>query len=125
MMKNGNVVAEVFKPILFRKSVIAVFVLYGLVTAADYTWDVSVTAGTQPGSGTWGTDSYWSLDGTTLVAWPGSGNSATFGGADGTYTITVSGTQSVDSMAFVNSGYTLDGGSVYLGASSLWGECYQ
>ncbi|MBN1576712.1 MAG: DUF2341 domain-containing protein, partial [Chitinispirillaceae bacterium] len=79
-----------------------------------YTWDNSTDGGIQTGSGTWGSDNYWTLssgDGTSLVAWPGQGSSATFAGADGTYTITVNTTQTVDSIAFVNSGYTLSGGT--------------
>ncbi|MBN2189140.1 MAG: DUF2341 domain-containing protein [Chitinispirillaceae bacterium] len=79
-----------------------------------YVWDNSTTAGYQPASGTWGTDSYWTPigeGGTILYAWPGAGNSAVFDGADGAYTVTISGTQSVDSIAFNYSGYTISGGT--------------
>lgn len=84
----------------------------------DYFWDVSADAGFQAGDGTWGTDDYWSTDGTTLVSWPGAGYSATFAGQDGTYTVTVSGTQNVDSIAILNSGYTLTGGTIHFGTKN-------
>lgn len=78
----------------------------------DYTWDTSSTPGIQAGNGTWGTDNYWTPEGegTILVAWPGAGRSATFAGSDGSYTITVNDTQRVDSIAFMNDGYTLNNG---------------
>ena len=44
---------------------------------ATVTWDTSTTAGFQSGNGTWGTDSFWSIDGTSLSPWV-SGNTATF-----------------------------------------------
>ncbi|MBN1760730.1 MAG: DUF2341 domain-containing protein, partial [Chitinispirillaceae bacterium] len=80
----------------------------------DYLWDISTTSGIQAGSGTWGSNNYWTVsggNGTTLVAWPGVNNTATFAGTDGKYTITINGTQSVDSITFSNSGYTLSGGT--------------
>ena len=92
--------------------------LYSSTKPVSFTWDNSTTSGIQTGSGTWGTDSYWSPDGYSLVAWPGAGNSATFDGADGSYTITVNGTQNVDSIAFSNDGYTLSSGTVNLGTKN-------
>ncbi|MBN1308769.1 MAG: DUF2341 domain-containing protein, partial [Chitinispirillaceae bacterium] len=86
--------------------------------AADYFWDISTSSGYQAGSGTWGSNNYWTLNGTSLVAWPGAGNSATFAGSDGTWAITVSGTQNVDSIYFGNSTYTLSSGTVNLGSKS-------
>ncbi|MBN1756701.1 MAG: DUF2341 domain-containing protein, partial [Chitinispirillaceae bacterium] len=80
-----------------------------------YSWDLSTSPGIFAGSGTWGVDDYWTGDGSTLGAWPGVGHSATFGGADGSYNVTVSGTQNVDSLCFLNSGYTLSGGTIDLG----------
>ncbi|MBN1756808.1 MAG: DUF2341 domain-containing protein, partial [Chitinispirillaceae bacterium] len=85
-----------------------------VVFGDDYTWDTDAGSGITPDDGTWGSDNYWTLtsdDGTSLVAWPGAGNSATFGGVDGTYAITVSGTQYVDSITFQKSGYTISGGT--------------
>jgi hypothetical protein len=38
-------------------------------SAATVTWDTSAAAGFQSGSGTWGTDSFWSSNGTTLSPW--------------------------------------------------------
>lgn len=77
----------------------------------DFFWDVSTAAGYQAGNGTWGTNNYWTSDGTTLISWPGAGKSATFAGSDGTWTINVNGTQNVDSIAFLNNGYTISDGT--------------
>jgi autotransporter-associated beta strand protein len=90
------------------------------IGATNYTWDNSTSAGIQTGDGIWGTNNYWTPcgHGGILFAWPGAGNSATFAGSDGTYTITVNGTQNVDSIAFVNSGYTLSGGTLNLGSKN-------
>ncbi|MFW6254186.1 MAG: PA14 domain-containing protein, partial [Chitinivibrionales bacterium] len=87
------------------------------VQTADYTWDVSTNAGIDVGDGTWGTDDYWTLtdgDGTVLQAWPGEGNTATFAGEDGAYSITVNGIQNADSLSFLRTGYTLSGGEITL-----------
>lgn len=91
---------------------------YVAAGSSIYTWDNSTSAGIQTGNGTWGTNNYWTLDGTNLVAWPGAGNTAVFAGSDGAYTITVNGTQNVDSIAFLNDGYTLTGGTVNLGSKN-------
>lgn len=77
-----------------------------------YTWDISTSSGIQAGNGTWGTNNYWTLNGTTLSAWPGSTWGASFAGSDGTYTITVNGTQSATSLTFANSGYNLSSGTL-------------
>ncbi|NLG17248.1 MAG: hypothetical protein GX556_07970, partial [Fibrobacter sp.] len=90
-------------------------VLFGFQTAtiaADYRWDTNTNGGIQTGNGTWGTDNFWTTNGTSLVPWPGAGNSATFAGSDGNWTINVSGTQSVDSITFSNGGYNLNGGTI-------------
>jgi autotransporter-associated beta strand protein len=84
----------------------------------NYTWDINTSSGIQPGGGTWGSNNFWTTDGTTLIAWQGVGNSATFGGSDGSYAVTVSGTQNVDSIAFTCSGYTLSTGTINLGSKS-------
>ncbi|MBN1576647.1 MAG: autotransporter-associated beta strand repeat-containing protein, partial [Chitinispirillaceae bacterium] len=83
--------------------------------ATDYFWDLSPSPGFQGGDGTWGIDSYWSADGSALVAWPGAGNTATFAGADSTFSVVISGVQNVDSITFSNSGYTLNEGTLNLG----------
>jgi fibronectin-binding autotransporter adhesin len=44
---------------------------------ANVTWDTSTAAGFQSGNGTWGTDSFWSSNGTTLSPWV-SGDAAVF-----------------------------------------------
>ncbi|MBN1578037.1 MAG: DUF2341 domain-containing protein [Chitinispirillaceae bacterium] len=92
-----------------------------VVYPASYTWDNSTASGIQTGGGTWGTDNYWSLtgdDGRVLFPWPGAGSSARFAGSDVNKTITVSGTQYVDSLTFSNSGYTLSSGTINFGTKS-------
>jgi fibronectin-binding autotransporter adhesin len=57
---------------------------------------------------------YWTRSGGTgrsLTTWPGSNNGATFAGSDGTWTITISGTQYCDSIYVSNNGYTFTGGT--------------
>jgi fibronectin-binding autotransporter adhesin len=93
-----------------------VFCLAGIspsATAANYTWDLSTTAGTQSGDGIWNTaDANWSTNGTTLSAWLQTNattplHTATFAGADGTYAITFGENLAAQSLSFGNSGYTL------------------
>ncbi|MBN1759908.1 MAG: autotransporter-associated beta strand repeat-containing protein [Chitinispirillaceae bacterium] len=99
--------------------VLSLLLIVAAIPAADYTWDISSTAGIQTGTGTWGSNNYWTLTGgggATLVAWPGTGNSATFEGVDGTYSVTLNSTQSVDSITFLFSGYTIDGGTIDAGS---------
>ncbi len=80
----------------------------------NYSWDNSTNDLVQAGNGTWGTDNYWTLEGigNTLIAWPGSGNDAVFEGSDGSYTININGTQTVDSLIYRNSGYSLNSGTI-------------
>lgn len=93
-----------------------------------YTWDADGgTAGYQGGSSTWSTSTYtnWSQNnGTTRVVWPGSGNTANFAGSDGNYTITVDATQYVDSIAFNNGGYKINGGTSLYIAKKLSGAVF-
>ncbi len=101
--------------------VLFLLLIVAAIPAADYTWDGSPTAGIQSGAGTWGTNNYWTLTGgggTLLIAWPGTGNSATFGGTDGVYSISLVGTPIVDSISFLNDGYTLGSGTLELAAGS-------
>ena len=87
------------------------------VKAAAYTWDLSTTAGTQTGNGTWSTSAgNWSTNGTTLSNWlQTSGtaalHTATLAGADGNYAITLGGAVAAQSLTFSNSGYTLTAAS--------------
>ena len=77
--------------------------------AANWTWDSATTAGIQvPATGTWnlGAPGWTSNTGTTLVNWAAA-NVAIFGGADGTYGVTVGGSFSAQKIQFANSGYTL------------------
>jgi autotransporter-associated beta strand protein len=90
-------------------------------TNTFFYWDNSANKGYQAASGTWGADNFWSHHGTTLGAWPGAGNVAIFSNAadGGPWTITVNGAQSVDSIAFLNSGFTISGGtSLNFGSNS-------
>lgn len=97
------------------------------LSAATLTWDPGNTSngGTiDPGNGTWDLSSMiwnsvsgdvvWSQTSTTVPL-----NNAVFGGADGTYAVTVGGTQiAVTDMAFNNSGYTLSSGAIYLNGAN-------
>jgi autotransporter-associated beta strand protein len=91
--------------------------------AATQYWDTTTTANVQPDSGTWGTDSFWTTDGTTLGAWTsgsiavfaGSGATAsssvnTNAGTDGTaesFAIALSSAQSASNLFFNNTGFIL------------------
>jgi len=78
-----------------------------------YTWDVNTASGIQSGNGTWGTDNFWTTNGTSLTEWT-AGYSALFSGSDATYSITVNGSQIVDSISFASSGYSLTNGTLAL-----------
>jgi autotransporter-associated beta strand protein len=83
-------------------------------STGSMTWDTDVTAGYQAAAGTWGSDNFWTSNGTDLVAWPGAGNSAVFAGTSGTYGIAVSGTQTASGLDFQTTGYTLSGDTLLL-----------
>jgi len=76
--------------------------------AAEYTWDCNTTSGIQPCGGSF-SESKFTTDGTTLVAWPGAGNGVTFAGASGIWDIAVNGTQNLDHIVVSNGGYHLAG----------------
>ena len=117
----------------FRKSsfialaAAAAFSLGHSAQAATQYWDTTTTANVQPGSGTWGTDGFWTADGTTLVAWtPGSvavfaGDGAaasssvnTNAGTDATaesVAITLGSAQSATNLFFNNTGFILQAAS--------------
>jgi Passenger-associated-transport-repeat len=78
--------------------------------AADFTWDNSTAAGIQvPATGTWTLGGGgWTTGGTVAQNWA-IANVAVFGGADGTYGVTVGGSFSAQKISFINSGYTLSG----------------
>src|SRR5207253_884387 len=65
----------------------------GTAVAATYTWDTSVSAGFQSGSGTWGTSNFWSTLGTDALAWTASSDAVFANGNGGASAITVTGTQ--------------------------------
>ena len=68
---------------------------------ATVTWDTSTTAGFQSGNGTWGTDSFWSSNGTTLSPWI-SGDTASFLGQTTVVneTITIGSNQTIGGLSF-------------------------
>ena len=88
-------------------------------TAANVNWDTSTEAGYQSGSGRWGADAYWTVDGVALKSWL-PGDSATFlGDAQGVVdAITLTANQSVAGLAFGSSGtwgaWTLSGATLNL-----------
>lgn len=91
---------------------LSLFSFFFTALADNYIWDTATDPGIQTGSGTWSDKSKrWTTDGTTLSAWPGTGSSASFTGNDGNYRITISGSLSVDSIAFLSGGYVLRNGS--------------
>ncbi len=80
--------------------------------AALYTWDIGQGDGAAitPGDGTWNTTlTNWNSAGAN-VPWV-NGNTAVFGGADGTYAITLVSGLSTLGLTFNNSGYTLGAAS--------------
>ena len=94
---------------------------------ARYTWDNSTAGGYQASSNTWSTsNAFWSQTGTSLVNWPGPGNTADFfnTAGDGNWTVTVSGTQYADSVSFDNSGYNVTGGAALYVAKKLSGSVF-
>jgi autotransporter-associated beta strand protein len=95
-------------------------------------WDTSTAAGVQNGNGTWGTDNFWTTTGTTLTAWTGlKADSAFFGGNTGfaptpagNFTVTVSGTQQVNTIWQQDTSvgnFTLTGGSLNANAIRIDG----
>ena len=95
-------------------SAILVASLPQLAGAATYTWDANTTSAGTGGTGAW-SSAFWTVDGATFVNWPGTGNTAIFGGTAGTVTV---GTQSANGVTFNTPGYTLSGGTLTLAAGS-------
>ncbi len=101
--------------------------------AANLYWDTSTSAGIQNGNGIWGTDSFWTTNGTTLTAWGVKADSAFFGGSGtaplvatpaGDFTITVSGTQEVTTIwqqQNSTGNFTFTGGSLNANAIRIDG----
>jgi autotransporter-associated beta strand protein len=89
--------------------------------AATLTWDTTSGDGSTitAASGTWsttgtnwnnaGANEAWSQTSATAAT-----HAAVFGGADGTYAVTLSGTTNAQSVTFSNSGYTLSSGTLTL-----------
>jgi fibronectin-binding autotransporter adhesin len=98
------------------------------VGLAQLVWDTSTASGFQNGNGTWGTDNFWTTNGTTLQAW-NSANIAWFGGngttaasPSGNFTITVNGLQTANGVRQVSLGagnFTLTGGTLSLPDGAL------
>jgi len=72
--------------------------------AATVTWDTSTTAGFQSGNGTWGTNNFWSIDGTTLLPWVSGDDAVFLGGSPAVNnTITIGSNQTVGGLSFGSS----------------------
>jgi len=94
-------------------------------SAATVTWDTSAAAGFQSGSGTWGTDSFWSSNGTTLSPWV-SGDQAVFLGETAAVnnTISLSAVQNLTGLTFgsatTSGNWTFSGSGMTLTANSTF-----
>ena len=88
-----------------------------VLPAATVTWDTSTTAGFQSGNGTWGTNAFWSADGTTLLPWV-AGDVAVFQGESVAVTnaITVGSVQNISGISF---GSTTTSGNWIISGSTL------
>ena len=84
------------------------FLLFAYLAAASLTWDANTgTTGAQDGSGNWAGNNWW--NGSANVTWTAA-NDAVFGaGTDGTYFLDIAGlpNPAVQTIRFINSGYTL------------------
>jgi len=109
-------------------------VALGLVLAsaasADLFWDSDgATAGGSGGTtavGTWGTSNFWSADSTGASAtgpWVDNENALFSAGTDvtGAYTVTVNGTQNVNTITFQEGTVTLSGGTLSLNGGKITG----
>jgi len=89
----------------------------------SYYWDPTGTNSSNGGgSGTWdtGTSTNWWVSGPTDSQWTDTTGTATavFGGAAGTYTVTVSGNNTTNGLTFNTAGYTLSNGTVTVAGPS-------
>lgn len=112
-----------FALILFI-GIVAVLAFIEPANAANLTWDAGNTANgatIDPASGTWDTTSTFWNNGSSDVAWT-SANVAQFGGADGSYAITVGTAISAQNLVFLNSGYVLSAGSAQTVTSTATGS---
>jgi autotransporter-associated beta strand protein len=97
--------------------------------AQTYVWDGSTSSGYQNTNGTWGTDNFWTTNsgassGTVLAGWTNTSGAAWFGGnsttaatPSGNFTVTVSGTQTANTVRQIQSGvgnFTLTSGTLVL-----------
>jgi autotransporter-associated beta strand protein len=101
----------------------------GRASAANLIWDPSQNGSGNAGSGNWDTttgNTVW-YNGTSDVLWAGTGtgntpaNGATFGGADGTWAISMDAVEvDVNSLLINNSGYTFSGANaIYLASNDI------
>ncbi len=93
---------------------------------ATVTWDTSSAAGFQSGNGTWGADSFWSSNGTTLSPWT-SGDTATFLGQTTAVNdiITIGSSQTIGGLSFgsatTSGNWTLSGtGTISLAGNATF-----
>jgi autotransporter-associated beta strand protein len=93
--------------------------------AANVYWDTAVAPNYQAGGGTWGTDSYWSTNGTTLSPWV-SGDTAIFQGDAtlGAYSIALSSSQTLAGLTLGSAttfgNWSFTGSGMSLGANSTF-----
>jgi hypothetical protein len=89
--------------------------------AQTYVWDSSTNADFQNADGIWGTDDFWTTNGTTLIPWsPGrdawlGGNGTVAATPGGNFTITVNGKQEANTIRQIQNGagnFTLTGGEL-------------
>ncbi len=98
---------------------IAIMAASQTTVASVLTWTNATSGPAQDGNGTWGTASTW-WNNSVNVAWQsGNSDTALFGAAGGssTFTVTLSGTQSVGSLTFQSQAYTLAGAGGILALS--------
>jgi autotransporter-associated beta strand protein/parallel beta-helix repeat protein len=100
---------------------------YTVGSTTELYWDANgaiAGAGGPTPTGTWGTDSFWSsvFDGTAATGGWVSGLNAIFAAgtdANGTYTVTVSGTQDPGSVSIEEGNVTLSGGALTLSSGTV------
>src|ERR1035441_10311981 len=124
------------EPVSFRRiaaiSLLGVFCLtlgIGRVSAANLIWDPNQNGSGDGGSGTWdptaGNTVWYNGASDVLLAGTGTGNTpangATFGGADGTWAISMDAVEvDVNSLLINNSGYTFSGANaIYLASNDI------
>ena len=106
-------------PLLFSSfGLTAALLPLGIRTAEAATqyWDSTITSNVQPAAGTWGTNNFWTADGTALVAWT-SNSVAVLAGTGATASSTVNtnaGTDGTDGVWPVTTGASITATSLFV-----------